>query len=157
MKRLRPLPRRAPRPLRNASRGFSLIEVLVALVIFAFGMLGLSALQARALTYGNLSLKRSQAVALTDDVLDRMRADRSNAMAERWDTDLDDAASSITGTDIYQTDLKDWKLAVESQLPSGKASINVDNGGTVTVTVQWDESNAAGGDDTQKMTTVSHL
>ena len=71
-------------PLRQ--RGASMIELLVALVIFAFGMLGLAGLQTRTMEFSQSSLYRSQATALTDDVLDRMRADRANAANGLWDT-----------------------------------------------------------------------
>lgn len=138
--------------------GFSMVEVLVALVIFAFGMLGLAGLQSKALTFSHVSLKRSQATALTDDVLDRMRADRANAKAKRWDTDLDKSASDITGTEIYATDLKDWKASLEQLLgPTSKGSIAVDDAGLVTVIIQWHEGNATGGDASQQMKTISQL
>lgn len=134
-----------------------MIEVLVSLVIFAFGMLGLAALQSRALTSGHQSLLRAQATALTDDVLDRMRADRSDAVAGNWNTVFSDAPSSITGTEIYRTDLKDWKTAVAALLPEGKAGIQVQANGAVTVIIQWNEGNAVGGDDSQQLQTLSQL
>lgn len=116
--------------------GASLIEVLIALVIFAFGTLGLAGLQVRSLSFGQSSMFRSQAAVLTDDVLDRMRADRVDAKAGRWDTTLGTAASSISGTEIYKTDLKDWKQQVEGLLPSGQAAITV-TATEATVTLQW--------------------
>ena len=86
-------------------RGASMIELLVSILIFAFGMLGLVGLQTRTLAYGQTSLYRSQATALTDDILDRMRADRANAKANAWDSPTTDLATSITGTSIAKTDL----------------------------------------------------
>ena len=127
-----------------------MIELLVSLLIFTFGMLGLAGLQTRTLTFNQSSLLRSQATALTDDVLDRMRADRVNALAGRWDTPTTTAATAVTGTALYQTDLKDWKAQVEALLPSGKASITtVTTGtaatnGTVTIVVEWDDTRGAG-------------
>ena len=43
--------------------GATMIEVLIALVIFAFGVLGLAGMQARALSYSQGALLRSQAVS----------------------------------------------------------------------------------------------
>jgi type IV pilus assembly protein PilV len=140
---------------RAAQSGFSMIEVLVSLVIFAFGMLGLAGLQTRSLAFSQTSLYRSQAAALTDDILDRMRADRTNAKNGSWNTTVETASSSITGTLIYQADLKDWKLSVEQLLPGGAAAVEV-AAGLVTVTVQWDERRV-GGDGAQQFVTKSRL
>jgi type IV pilus assembly protein PilV len=132
-------------------RGASMIELLVSILIFAFGMLGLVGLQTRTLSYGQVSLYRSQAAALTDDVLDRMRTDRANAKAGNWDTPLADAASTFTGTTIAETDLKDWKQQVEALLPTGKGQVAVATG-VVTVTMTWDERGT-----TQTFVTTSGL
>ncbi len=51
------------RPLRRAARGFSMIEVLVAIVLISFGILGLVSLQARAAQY-SVSAEDSQRAAL---------------------------------------------------------------------------------------------
>lgn len=120
-----------------------MIEVLVAFIIFSFGMLGLAGLQTRLLTYNQSSLFRTQAAALTDDLLDRMRLDRQNAINSRWDTDLDQASTDISsGTQPFQFDLRDWKAEVESALPEGRASVVMDaaQNNTVTVIVEWNDS-----------------
>jgi type IV pilus assembly protein PilV len=132
-----------------------MIELLIAFIIFSFGMLGLAGLQTKVLSYNHSSLLRSQAMALTDDLLDRMRLDRANAVGSSWNTALEDSASSIsTGTAPYQFDLQDWKAQVEALLPSGQASIQMDaaNGNTVTVIIQWNDSR--GTDSTSTADTV---
>jgi len=142
-----------PRPPRQA--GVSMIEVLVTILIFAFGMLALSGLQLRALAFSQSSLYRSQATALTDDIIDRMRADRGNAKASKWDTSLDDdPASSFTSSAIYDIDRKDWKQMVAQLLPSGRASIDV-TADVVTIVIQWDDSR--GREAAQTLRTVSRL
>lgn len=124
-------------------RGVSMIELLVSFVIFSFGMLGLASLQTKTLAYGQSSLFRSQATALTDDILDRMRVDIVNAKAGKWNTALNVAADDVSpsGTGVFTTDLEDWKRQVETLLPQGKASIAVASG-VVTVIIQWDDSRA---------------
>ena len=115
-----------------------MIELLVSVLIFAFGMLGLIGLMTKTLGFSQVSLYRSQAVALSDDVLDRMRADPAKARNGDWTNTIDDAAASFGGSSIAQTELKEWKGQVEALLPDGKASIDVD-AGKVTVTIQWVE------------------
>lgn len=58
----------------NAQRGFSLIEVLVTIVILAFGLLGLAGLQARMMTLEMESYQRSQALLLLSDMMSRLEA-----------------------------------------------------------------------------------
>jgi type IV pilus assembly protein PilV len=118
-----------------------MIEFLVALIIFAFGTLGLAGLQTQALAYSQGSLYRSQATTLTDDILDRMRADRVNAKAGGWNTALSAPSTTFTGATIADTDRKDWKEQVEVMLPSGQASIAYDAPtAVVTITIEWDDS-----------------
>jgi type IV pilus assembly protein PilV len=120
-----------------------MIEFLVALIVFAFGTLGLAGLQTQALAYSQGSLYRSQATTLTDDILDRMRADRGNAKLGNWNTALTDASGTYTGTTIAQKDLLDWKDQVEKLLPTGQASISVGSDRFVTIVIQWDDSRGA--------------
>lgn len=127
-------------PRQVGQRGASMIEVLVSLVIFAFGMLGLVGLQNKALGFGQISLYRSQATALSDDILDRMRADRVNAKLGNWNTALADVASSFSGSSVAQKDLFEWKDQVEKMLPSGKGSVSYSVvTGVVTIDIQWNE------------------
>jgi type IV pilus assembly protein PilV len=150
------------KPTRRArmrrQRGASMIELLVSIVIFAFGMLGLVGLQTKTLAYGQSGLYRSQAAALTDDIMDRMRTDRANAKLNAWNTVFTDAASSFTGTTIADTDRKDWKQQVETLLPGGQAQIEADTGnpGYWVITIQWDETRA-GGSSTEKFVTRTRL
>jgi len=115
-----------------------MIELLISLLIFAFGMLGLVGLQNKALGYGQMSLFRSQAAALSDDIFDRMRADRANAKKGDWSTVATEQAADITGTTIARTDLKDWKGCIEQLLPGGQAQVVTDSD-HITVSISWAE------------------
>lgn len=57
----------------HSSQGFVLIEVLVALLIFAFGMLGLLAFQANAAKLTTESQFRTDAASLVDELIGQMR------------------------------------------------------------------------------------
>ncbi|MDP3033170.1 MAG: type IV pilus modification protein PilV, partial [Rhodocyclaceae bacterium] len=58
----------------SAQRGFSMIEVLVTIVILAFGLLGLAGLQARSMTMEMESYQRAQALVLLNDMVARLEA-----------------------------------------------------------------------------------
>jgi len=66
---------------RRRGRGFSLIEVLVALLVLSIGLLGLAALQVQGLRFNHDALVRTQATNLAYDIVDRMRANRANVAA----------------------------------------------------------------------------
>lgn len=61
------------------SRGFAMIELLVALFIIAFGALGLLGLQTRAMQSEVESYQRAQALVTLHDIVDRMTANRDAA------------------------------------------------------------------------------
>jgi len=52
------------------------VEVLVALIVLSIGMLGIAALYLEGLRATRDALVRTQAVALTADMADRIRANR---------------------------------------------------------------------------------
>jgi type IV pilus assembly protein PilV len=133
---------RSARRAHTRQRGASMIELLVSVLIFAFGMLGLVGLQNRTLGFGQMSLYRSQAAALSDDILDRMRADRALAKAGNWDTTFATNHTTYSGTTVAQLDLREWKAQVETLLPSGVAQIERD-GSKVTITIRWNERDSA--------------
>ncbi len=62
------------------SEGFSLVEVLVALVIFSTGLLGLIQLHMNALMLQNDSQVRATASLLVADMADRIRANPAEAL-----------------------------------------------------------------------------
>lgn len=135
----------------NRQRGVGLIEVLVALVILSIGLLGMASLQAASLRANHQAYLRSQAVILARDVVDRMRANRPPALAGDYDIALDTAA---TGTTVAADDLKQWKAALEGQLPLGDGSVAV-VAGVATVVVEWD--NSRGAEDPEQLTVTTEI
>jgi type IV pilus assembly protein PilV len=94
---------RAVRP--SASRGFSLIEVLVAILIVVIGLLGLAGLQARAQVAEFESYQRAQALVLLYDMVERISSNRITAPCFAITTDtangapyFGDPASPVTPT-----------------------------------------------------------
>ncbi|MDH3316869.1 MAG: type IV pilus modification protein PilV [Gammaproteobacteria bacterium] len=107
-------------------RGFSLIEVLVALVILAVGVLGLAALQTTGLQFTHDAYIRSQATVVVYDLVERMRNNVSNANSYIAAADpagiCDVTAGGVTN------DLNCWFETLAAQLPQGAGSIAADPG-----------------------------
>jgi type IV pilus assembly protein PilV len=67
--------------IRARQRGTTLLEVLVTMLVLAFGMLGLAGLQAKMHLAEMESYQRAQAVVLLSDMVERINANRANAAA----------------------------------------------------------------------------
>ena len=67
------------------SHGFTLIEILLAVVVLSGGLLGLAGLQLTGLKSNHSAYLRSQATILTLDIADRMRANRISAITGAYD------------------------------------------------------------------------
>jgi type IV pilus assembly protein PilV len=127
--------------------GFALVEVLVSLFILAIGMLGIAAMTLVSAKSNSSSYLKQQAVQSAYDIVDRMHANRSQAVAGAYGgapnaSAVDCYVSSCTPDQITAYDLSFWYLNDLSQLPSGTGSITIAPSGTsllVTVTVQWDD------------------
>lgn len=76
-------------------RGFTLLEVLIAVLVFSIGLLGLAGLMVMSVKTNHSAYLRTQATFLAQSMADRMRA---NSMAI-WTDDYDSAAYPLTGTD----------------------------------------------------------
>lgn len=62
---------------RRQNRGMTLLEVMIAVVILAFGVLGLAGMQAQSLAMNQSAYYRSIATDLGNDLSDRIRAIRT--------------------------------------------------------------------------------
>ena len=69
---------------RKDQVGFTLVEVLVALLVLSFGLLGLAMLQVAGQKFTSDSYMRSQATILAYDIIDRMRANKVAADAGNY-------------------------------------------------------------------------
>jgi len=125
-------------------RGFSLLEVMIAVFVLAIGVLGAAAMQLSALKYTDSSRLTSQASFIVYDIIDRIRANADPVQLGQYDIANIEAVPG-SATSVLSTDLIDFATAV-SALPEGAGSINV-NGSQVTVEISWAEGRAGGVDD----------
>lgn len=133
----------------NKQRGFSLVEVLIALVIMSIGMLGIAGLYVQSMQAGRTSMFRHHAVTLAGDVADRIRANpRAGAAYEGggldygcvgYGTDCDEA-------EMASNDVLLWLEQADNSLPDGNVVITFNNGSTppeYTIRVEWNEPEGA--------------
>jgi|OpeIllAssembly_1097287.scaffolds.fasta_scaffold69098_3 type IV pilus assembly protein PilV len=113
------------RPDPPGQAGFTLVEVLVASIVLTVGLLGLIALQLESLRATRSALARTQAVALTADLADRIRARSTPAAAYDCGGDCDDGDG---GDAFAAAELAAWRESVRARLPDGTASVAYEAG-----------------------------
>ena len=128
--------------------GFTLLEVMIALLVLSIGLLGIAALQANSLKVNHGAYQRSQAIFLAYDMMDRLRANRTAALAGQCDIAM---GATLGGTAMCDTDVTDWQNNfVGALLPSGQGFIDCSTTANIcVVTVQWDEGRQGGSATTQ--------
>ena len=142
-------------PMKSTSsprkaRGMSLIEVLVAVLVLAVGLMGVAAMQALALRGGQGSLESSQAVMSANSIIEAMRANRANAAAYVYNGLASCGTVPAAGTSLAGNDLNNWVTQLKATIGTGAGdpttcgSVSV-VGGVYRVTVQWDDRRAGGG------------
>ena len=158
---------------RNAycSYGFSIVEVLIALIILAIGLLAIAGLQMTGLRANNSAYLLSQATFSSYDILDRMRANRSHAQNGNYniviqfdenEVIMDKAEQELDSADLAQIvydDLYEWIAFLDGSLPGlRKVSVNVNNR-IATIEIIWNESRTEPDDDSDLsvITTQSQL
>jgi len=138
--------------------GFTLVEVMVALVVMAVGMLGIAGLYIESLRSGQMSISYTNAVTLAASMADRIRANATGAggyagAAAGNGTGGTAANNCVNGNadcSAAQLALDDWFWwyeNVKDQMPEGRqASVQVVNAPPVnvyTIVLQWPERGLA--------------
>ena len=127
-----PLKRRFTLHQRQATKrvlGIALLEALIALIILAFGMLGLLWLHQQAFLLQRHQLMRSVAMGGAYDLAERMRLNSpQRAMyAKAWgsasNTAPDCTATACTRQELALWDMQQMQQALQSQLPEGDAAV----------------------------------
>jgi len=133
---------------RHGHGGFTLVEVLVALVVMSVGMLGIAALYLEGLRAGRTALYRTTAITLAADMADRIRANQAGGIAYAGagpgaDGGCVNGPDDCTAEQLAADDWFDWRNQLATQLPEGAAGeVAVDVAApatTYTVTVAWPE------------------
>jgi len=140
--------RRTCRSAPHRQRGFSLLEVLIALLILGFGLLGFALLQTMNVRFVQSANYRTQATNLAYDLIDLMRVQRSDTLNGGAYTTASFDAGGVaasdgpcawpTGATVTQAqNIARWRCQVVKTL-GDKAAANVSvTNGVVTVGITW--------------------
>ena len=151
--------------MKSRHRGFTLLEVLIAMLIFSIGLLGMAGLLIVSVKANHSAYLRTQASFLAQSMADRMRGNMPRVWAGDYDGDYPSGDSdpctsggACSRSNIAIRDKAVWSTQITDQLPNGTAAITctqtagVDvtaedqqNGapyaGICTMVMQWSESN----------------
>lgn len=146
--------------------GFTLLEVLVAVMVLAIGLLGMAGLQVTGLHYNHNAYLRAQATVLASDIIERMQANPLGVQAGSYNnpTSTQTAAclttAGCTSAQMAQHDAYEWTTALGNQLPNGRGAVCIDAtptdgtsaspacdgaGNVYAVKIWWDDDRAEGG------------
>ena len=132
-------------------KGLTLIEVMIALAVFSFGLLALAALMASGLKYNTSALHRSYATSQAYDMADRMRANSLGLKSEHYDN-LGDSSdnpncvsfeseceSDCSPKEMAQYDARQWNNYNACLLPKGIGMVRQTSTDPdiYTITVSW--------------------
>lgn len=170
----------AGRFVPSRMEGFSLIEVMIAVVLVSLGLLGMALLQSTALRAGQSSSERTSATLVAYQILDMIRANRAEAAlyGQIVEADFTAAGDGRTGACAagaalpapqWQADRTLWVCAARRALPEAEGSVIVTGAtaavpaapavpatpGQVTVTISWVDNRVTGTRET--FTVVSGL
>lgn len=157
---------RKPRPPgRRQQKGSSLLEVLIAVLVMAIGMLGIAALQAVTLKNSNSSAGRSQAVIHIYSAFDTLRLNRAVALAGGYNVPdfVCETKEAEDGDDTDYTVFNGWLAGVQADLgpgSCGRMSCQIEDGDdevSCKVGVQWDDTRAVGGGEEEHFEMKSRL
>lgn len=102
---------------RREARGIVLIEVLIALLIFMIGILGIVGLQAKAIQFSVQAEDRSRAALLANDLVTAMWEQKSSTPSD---------------------DVRDhWEKRIKAALPEGSGEVETGEDGVVSITIEW--------------------
>ena len=150
--------------------GFTLLEILVAMVVLSIGLLGLAGLQAVSLNNNQIAYFRAIASQQAYDMADRIRANRTGIAAGNYNNlnnttpvDPNCVANNCTAANMAISDHSQWNANNGRLLPAGVGTVTCFEGlaagcttngpnWTFDITVSWTEKNAAA-NATQNFTT----
>jgi type IV pilus assembly protein PilV len=157
------MPRQRNYHFPSRAAGVGLIEVLIAVLVMAIGMLGIAAMQATALRNSQSSLERSQAVIQSYAILDAMRANLTAARSGAYNLPRTCDAPAAGGT-LASNDLAEWIGSLDERLNASacgqivcEAAGGAAGAQNCTVTVEWNDERGTAGEEGYTVETESRI
>lgn len=118
--------------VRRLERGFTLLEIMVALLVLSFGLLGLAGLQAASIGSNHSAYLRSQATQLAYDMTDRMRANMTAVDVKDYHNPsptktLACESAGCSAQAMAQHDVFRWNEDIARLLPGGSGVVCIDS------------------------------
>jgi type IV pilus assembly protein PilV len=143
--------------MMKKQRGMGMIEILMAVLITAIGLIGITGMQAVSLKNNLSALNRSNAVFLTGTMMDRIRANPNATYATGYTNMPTDGLDSCAAFDadcdataIANVNIAQWKCSLGGYqekttcdgiipvMPDAQGEITLDAlTGVYTITLQW--------------------
>lgn len=140
----------------DRQRGVGMIEVLIAITISAFALLGLAGLQVAALRYQKVANFRSLASQYGADIGDRIRANAAGANAGNYTAagtypgNATAAACAVsnacTAAELATRDIYNWRLSLSKVMAGGWGTVSGSSAAGFVVTVYFNEPDKTGTD-----------
>lgn len=109
--------------------GYTLLEVLIALLVFSIGLLGLAAMLVSAVKGNHQAYHHSQAVYVAEAMADGMRANLEAVNANNYNTGgyittyAGGACTTCNASQLAARDLSAWARMANQKLPNGAIRI----------------------------------
>ena len=135
--------------VNQRQRGFSLVEVLIALVVLSVGMLGVAGLYVQSMQASRTSMLRHHAVILAGDVADRIRANPRAGVAYQGAGQDNNCVGGYVNCDesaMASHDILLWKQQAADTLPNGDVQVTYNDSGDLpmySILVIWSEPGAS--------------
>ncbi len=127
------------------NRGFTLFEMLIALMVLSIGLLGTASLQITGLRSLHMGKTRTQVTYLAYEMADLIRANPVGAQNGHYDgtavtaiINCEGQANSCGPATMAQFDMSQWAQGL-TQVPGGTGQIATGGASQYIITVRWDE------------------
>ena len=140
-----------PMKMISASKGFSLIEVLIAVVVLAIGLLGMASLMLTSMQSNQNAAERSAATVLSYDLIERMRGNPDqialyvgnigdpSSLLNPCD-EADACNGGMNAAELAGFDVLTWSNQLQANLPGATATVQALPNNQYCIAVFWPQT-----------------